>query len=88
MEEPEPEPEPYSSLPERLRIILDQADRDCEAGLSITDPKRPGVRFSPAAAAVLMAFELEEMLEPGTGEVELARIQRRSLGATASPRRT
>jgi hypothetical protein len=55
----EPEPEPYSTLPEGLRKILNQADRDREAGDFITDSRWPGVQLSPQAAASLAALEIE-----------------------------
>jgi hypothetical protein len=55
----EPEPEPYSTLPEGLRKILNQVDRDREAGDFITDSRWPGAWFSPQAAAELAALEIE-----------------------------
>lgn len=38
---------------------LDQAIADAGAGLTVTDDRHPGVVFSPAAAATLMALEAE-----------------------------
>jgi hypothetical protein len=48
----------------RLRKILLQAERDTAAGDMVSDPRFPGVRFSPAAAAELAALEFERGL-PG-----------------------
>jgi hypothetical protein len=56
------EPEPYESLPPALQAILRQADADREAGLTVSDSRRPGVRFSPQAAGALLALEAEEAL--------------------------
>lgn len=43
----------------RMREILEQAAADSAAGLLVSDPRHPGVRFTPAAAAALAALEFE-----------------------------
>jgi hypothetical protein len=43
----------------RFNDIIAQTERDFEAGHLVTDPRWPGARFSPAAAAQLLALELE-----------------------------
>jgi hypothetical protein len=43
-----------------LREILDQAERDSADGLTVSDGRYPGVRFTPGAAAALAALEFED----------------------------
>lgn len=43
----------------QVRGVLDQAKADSDAGLTVSDPRRPGVRFTPGAAAALAALEFE-----------------------------
>jgi hypothetical protein len=43
-----------------MREILRQAAKDSVDGLMVTDPRYPGVRFSPQAAAAIAALEFEE----------------------------
>jgi hypothetical protein len=43
---------------------LEQSARDSAAGVLLTDPAHPGLRFTPAAAAQLMALEAENEM-PG-----------------------
>jgi hypothetical protein len=44
----------------RMREVLDQAKRDHDEGLLVSDGRFPGVRFTPGAAAALAALEFEE----------------------------
>jgi hypothetical protein len=42
-----------------INEIIAQSARDFEAGHYVTDPRWPGARFSPGAAAALLALEIE-----------------------------
>lgn len=47
-----------------FRVMLNQAMQDSKDGLYIEDPKHPGVRFSPGAAAQMAALEFEAGVPP------------------------
>ena len=46
-----------------LRKVLQCARADADAGELVSDPRRPGVKLSPAAAAQLAALEFESLQE-------------------------
>lgn len=67
----------------RLREILLQADRDSTDGAMVGDPRFPGVKFSPQAAAELAALEFEEQ-QPELS-LSVYRSLRRSPAGTKDP---
>lgn len=44
----------------RLREVLRQAEKDASGGDMVADPRYPGLKFSPQAAAELAALEFEQ----------------------------